>query len=366
MNSVYFLNIYDVSSMLYAGELAKPGSNNAFNFAGGSKSVDGMPIGGIRHVLRSVMLDLYQGAGVVLVFDSPTDKKKLFANYKGTRQPNPKVHIQQLMLLDVVKRLGIPYMKADTYEADDLVHAAVLKYNNYANNINIYSGDTDLAANLIRDRITLVGTASIYPTFDSSNYEMNIRSGCNIPYNSVLPYYLFFGKPSNNVPAFSDKATNLSLFNQYIEYCEKNHINRGHWSDKGIFSGWLLSCLEDGSLPAETINKIFDRIGYIFPKDYEGELPEKFISIADVNRNDLGFFLKVFNMDSLLQKFNMDEIAVSPRTPEMIQYIRQYRETYQNGCLAVDNDISPDTSIFSSSVSIEGAVSTDIFNSEDF
>ena len=214
---------------------------------------------------------------------------------------------------------------------------------------------------MIKDQITFRGTASIYPTFDMHNYSQNIKKGCVIPYNAILPYYMFFGKASNNVPAFSSTGTNKELFNQFLEFCTNSGITAGMWSDSSTFAAWLLNCMEQGSLAKDVIEKLFTRMSYVFPKPYEGEIPETFKYLDDLNRDDLAFFLKMFNMDTLMQNLQMDNLILAPKTPAMYSFIDQYKIIYQDGCLAVDNDMSPDDSLFSG---LEQE--TTVFDAEDF
>lgn len=363
MDYIQYLNIYDVSSMLYAGELSKAASGS-LNFLGESKTVSGVPIAGVRNVLRNYMHDAFQHTAVLLAFDSKTDKNKLFKDYKSTRESMPKIYVQQMMLLDVVQKLGIPYMKADTYEADDLIHAAVLKYAPKVAYMSIYSGDTDLAANIINDHIALRGTASIYPTFDAATYTHNIKKGCVIPYNSILPYYMFFGKASNNVPAFSDAKTNNALFKDFLDYCTAQKIPEAQWSESCTLAQWLVDCMNRGKLSETDVSKIYSRIGYIYPKDYSAEIPESFKYVEDFNQEDLVFFLKLFNVTTALQTIGMEDMLITPKTAEMYNYIDKYKTIYQDGCLAVDNDMTPDDSFFSSSE--ETNELTDVFDLEGF
>lgn len=361
MKYVNYLNIYDVSSMLYAGELsqASVGTNN---FMGGSRTISGIPIAGIRNVLRNYLVDLTQQTAVLLVFDSKTDKQKFYPGYKSTREHNPKIYVQQLLLLDVVKKLGLPYLKEDTFEADDLIHAAVLYYSDNAGTINLLSGDMDIAANLIRERISIRGTASIYPSFDSSGYSTNIKSGAIIPYNTILPYFLLFGKPSNNVPAFATAAKNQELFDSFLQFCDKNRISEGRRSEIGICAQWLLDMMNNKTLLETDIQQLYERMQYVYPKEYSGDIPEKFKTLAEINQADLAFFLKLFNMDTVMQGICPDELILAPKSPAMYEFISKYKTIYQEGCLAVDNDMSPDDSFFS----FDDTDRTAVFNTEDF
>lgn len=346
------LNIFDVSSMLYAGQCAKAYSTKN-DVVAESRNVEGLPIGGVRYTLRVALQKLKDDEDVLLVFDSKTDKQRVFQDYKGNRTFNPAIMVQQLMLRDAAEKIGIPLLQEDNFEADDLVAAVVQHYVYKYSEIYIYTGDTDLAANILDEHISIKGTASIYPSIDANNYEYAIKHGLRIQYNTILPYYAIYGKPSNNVPAIGEKSLCDKCYLSFLEYSRSANVKASRFSTIPHFASWLSYelNLEPRNLSLELIEQLYERIAYVFPRPYEKELNIAFIPAADLNMKELEFFLKVFNMASELMWFELFEVAAQTKSQAMIEYIKGYKNIYFTGTMAVDQDIPADSSFFNGSPS---------------
>lgn len=339
-----YLRIFDVSPMLYAGQ--KGQAKNAFSVSANTFS-NGIPIGGIRYTLRRAISDIYQGYDVLFCFDSKTDKSKYYKDYKSNRSKDPDIYIQQLMLEDAVKGCNIPYLKKDGYEADDLVAYAIPKVLSYPH-IEIVTSDMDLSANLICENISLVGASSAIPTVTTDNFEQTVKGNAIVAYNTILPYYMFFGKSSNNVKAFRDSTTNRLLYKKFIDFCNNNEILTGKRSAKAVFAKWLLHCLNTGDLGAEDCTELMNRMNFIYPKDLNESLA---VDTGDCDtRMDLqrlSFFMKVFNLDTVLSSFGLSEYIMQTKTKEVFNYENTYKKEYTEGTFGVDTCDTADMSLFS-------------------
>ena len=343
----YSLEVYDVSSMLYAGQFSSKYSSRQ-DMIGGTITSNGIPCGGIRYVLQSVIDAVARGTDTVLVFDSPTDKNTLFKGYKGTRIKHTEIYIQQQMLLDAVKAIGIPYLKVANYEADDLIASVMQKYTGNHMKCNMYSGDTDLAANIINERVTLIGTASIYPTITKDNYDTTVKKNTVIPFNSVLPYYAIFGKQSNNVPALAEHSKCQELFRRFWEYSESSRTSPAYYSTAGHFAQWLLHELELKDEPEELIAQLYDRIAYVFPRLIE-TLPDiPFVEMKDLDKKNLAFFLDMFNLEYLRNNCNILSLPTTVGSQEAIKYLQHYKADYASGVLGADSNTIDQELYFSS------------------
>lgn len=333
------LNIYDASSMLYAGTLSKYQED----YLGGNH-LKGLPVGGVRYVLSHALRHLYDREDVVIVFDSPTDKKSLFPDYKSTRVPNPAIIVQQMMLYDMCTRMKITTVKKDTYEADDLVYAYLNKYASDYAYVNIYSGDTDLAANITRSGVTLVGTASIYPTINSSNFSEVLNKSVRVPFNEILPYYYFFGKPSNAVPALAGSKKPADCFNSFTAFCEAEGIPEGARSGISVMCRWLLNAFDSGELAGDDM--YVKRLGYVYPKLCEDEnVLVKSGTAQSLAKDQVLFFVRMLKLHWILRLAAPEE-SLGDLTSQMYDYILRYKQHYETGCMAVDVDTTPDLSFF--------------------
>lgn len=341
-----YLKIYDVSPLIYAGQLglAKSGYNALANTAS-----NGVPIGGLRYALRRCITDLYRGNDVLFVFDSKTDKNKLYDGYKSNRTRNPEVYVQQMMFEDVVRGSNLPYLKMDGYEADDLVAYAMSKLKFKYSHISIVTSDMDLAGNLCVPYAQLEGASSNIPTITKDNFETTVKSNQIIAYNTILPYFMFYGKPSNNVKGFKDKNTNTELMKSFMSFCDEENIPAGNRSLLNTFAKWLQQCNQDGSLSNETIAELLARAEYIYPKQVKVDLPLEVEGCRNkVFHERIAFFLKALSLDSLIVDFDLQEYVGAAKTREMFAYLDTYKDTYTQGVLAVDAGSTPDMSHFSS------------------
>lgn len=333
----YCLVLLDASSMLYAGHFSSTYKSRK-DSVGSTIAANGIPVGGIRYVLNTALDIISRGDDVVVVFDSPTDKNKLCADYKGTRVKHTEIYIQQQMLLDAVKAIGIPYLKQDNYEADDLIASAMKKYRGKYMAYKIYSGDSDLASNIRNDRTTLIGTADIYPTITSRNFETTVKRGCVIPYNTILPYYTIFGKKSNNVKAVADTKTCVDLFDSFMKYSETSYTSVEDYTDISHFAGWLANMLETDPASENMVTNLFSRTEYVFPRITE-TLPDfVFPAASDLNKRDLAFFLDLFNLEYLRPMLGVLSEPSYEGSRRAEDYLQHYKADYFSGILSADSN----------------------------
>lgn len=361
----YCLNIIDTSSVLYAGHLSKA-RNSKYDTLAGNPSIEGLPIGGVRYALQILVDILSKGDDCIFVFDSPTDKNKFYQDYKGNRTRDPAIHVQQLMLLDIIKGSKIPYLKVDNFEADDLVASIMNKYRGKYMQYQIYTGDADLAANIQDDHTTVVGVASIYPTINSYNFETAVKSGARVPYNCILPYFAIYGKPSNNVKPFSTAHVNNSLWLSYLNYIKNTTALPGLGSTVSYFAAWLLRALETKEFESSLIEELYGRISYVFPREFESVPDFEFNGFDGLDLKKFAFFLKALNLDYLLPQIHELSTMSVPKSKEMLNYLASYKQLYNTGVLAVDGDMSPDASYFSTSDSELSKATQFFVDGDDF
>lgn len=340
------LVIYDVSSVIYAGNTSKYGSD----FVGGSKNentrVKGVPVGGVRRLLQFSLLELAGLASIVYVFDSHTDKRKHFVGYKSQRKLNPEVALQKEMAYEIAQRLGIPCVKVDGYEADDLVAALVLEECNNFSAIKIVTGDADLAANIISSKVSIEGAASIYPSIEVNTYPSLIKSGEVVEYNSVLPFFFFMGKASNNVPAIASEAVSHKMYQDFLTWARQSSWQPNQWSSATVMYQYLLYLLQNGT-SEDKVQTYLERMGCIYPKAYEGRLEVPAITQEDVNLKELKFFARMFGMQRIAALYGFDrEFASIPFVPDMDKFLVVYRNMMNSGVIAEKADTTPDISFF--------------------
>lgn len=353
------LCIFDASSLLYAGHKARAYKAKS-DVVSDNPTVDGLPVGGLKYAVRYILTQIQNCYNVIVCFDSPTDRSKKYADYKGNRTADPAVYVQQLMLHDFVTDMGIPHLKVDNFEADDLIYSVMNKLRTRFSDHVIFSGDTDLAANIHDTHTELHGIASIYPTITASNFSAVVKGGEVVPFNAILPYYAIWGKASNNVAPLADKKTNTKLFDSYLAFTEQAKIQPGLRSTLLSFAQWLKHLLQTDEVDSKLIADLYNRIDAVFPRSYEISNDFSFKYFDDLDKDKLLFYLKCFGLDQLAFTYCGGLSLSSGRSAKMLKYLASYKDVYAQGALAVDAGMSPDESYFSDDI-------TEFFvNGEDF
>jgi DNA polymerase-1 len=147
------LVLIDGSSYLYRAFHALPPLTNDA----------GEPTGalfGVVNMLRSTLAE--RPDYVAFVVDAPgkTFRDELDPQYKANRPPMPDdLRAQVLPMCEIVEALGIPILRIDGVEADDVIGTLALRAAGDAIDVTISTGDKDFAQ-LVRPGVVLVNTMS--------------------------------------------------------------------------------------------------------------------------------------------------------------------------------------------------------------
>lgn len=336
------LVIYDVSSVIYAGNSSKYstdylGYNN-------EERVKGVAVGGVRRILQQALYELTGVVTVLFVFDSKTNRKEIFPKYKAYRKYNPDIAVQKEMLFEIANRIGIPCIKIDGYEADDLIAKVVRQELNNFSAIEIVTGDTDIASNLISKKVRIIGSAGIYPSIDVDTYESLIKQGELIAYNSVLPYYFFMGKAANTVPAIKSTSESIEMYKDFMSWVKTTSFTSNQYSESVVMYNYLAHLAESG-MDEDTILRYIERMEYIYPNMPEEDLDFELISQADLFKAELLFFLKLFNMQRIAELYGLEEYHGTNFSREMNTFILNYKTMADSGSFT-DITTTPDISFF--------------------
>ena len=153
----------------------------------------------------------------VAVFDSKgrTFRHDIFDQYKATRQKTPDDLIAQVPLVEeILAALGLPLLRAEGYEADDVIATLARRCQREDRTCWIVSGDKDL--------LQLVGGSvrALRPQDGGGVRELGVeevRQEWGVGPEGILDYLSLTGDASDNVPGVpgvGDK-TALKLFTQF-------------------------------------------------------------------------------------------------------------------------------------------------------
>ena len=189
MNDIQSLLLVDGSSYLY----------RAFHALPGLTSPTGQPTGAIYGVLTMLqkLIKAEKPDLVGIIFDAPgkTFRHDLFPDYKANREKTPEDLVVQIEpLLTAIQNLGLPLIRIQGVEADDVIGTLARQAEN--NNIQtlIATGDKDFAQ-LVSERIKLIDTMKNITTDQSG-----VLDKFGLRPEQIIDYLALAGDPSDNIP----------------------------------------------------------------------------------------------------------------------------------------------------------------------
>ncbi len=183
------LVLVDGSSYLYRAFHALPPLTNS----------KGEPTGAVLGVLNMLLKLLKEEAPqlIAVVVDAPgrTFRDELFEQYKATRQPMPDELRSQLQpLLDCVQALGLPLLRIEGVEADDVIGTLATQAAAQDIDVLISTGDKDMAQ-LVNERIMLVNTMT-----GSRLDRAGVKAKFDVFPEQIADYLALVGDTIDNIP----------------------------------------------------------------------------------------------------------------------------------------------------------------------
>jgi DNA polymerase-1 len=200
------LVLVDGSSYLYRAFHALPPLTNS----------RGEPTGavfGVVNMLQKLLKDESPDLIAVIV-DAPgrTFRDALFEQYKATRQPMPDELRSQLQpLLDCVQAMGLPLLRIEGVEADDVIATLAQQAAQQDIDVLISTGDKDMAQ-LVNDRIMLVNTMT-----GSKLDRAGVKTKFDVFPEQIVDYLALVGDTVDNIPGVPKVGpkTAAKWLNQY-------------------------------------------------------------------------------------------------------------------------------------------------------
>ena len=183
------LVLIDGSSYLYRAFHALPPLTNS----------QGEPTGALHGVLTMILKLIRdeQPAHVAVVFDAPgkTFGDEMFADYKANRPPMPDdLRSQVQPILDAVVAMGLPLLRVDGVEADDVIGTLCAQADKKGLDVLVSTGDKDLAQ-LVTDKVTLINTMN-----DSRLDRDAVKEKFDVYPEQIIDYLALVGDSSDNIP----------------------------------------------------------------------------------------------------------------------------------------------------------------------
>jgi DNA polymerase-1 len=183
------LYLIDGSSYLYRAFHALPPFTNA----------RGEPTGAVLGVVNMLQKFLRETepTHIAVVFDAPgrTFRDDLFEAYKAHRPPMPDdLRAQIAPLLATVEALGLPLLRIEGVEADDVIGTLARRAEAAGLEVVISTGDKDMAQ-LVDAKVTLINTM-----FDTTLDAAGVKAKFDVEPGQMVDYLALVGDTSDNIP----------------------------------------------------------------------------------------------------------------------------------------------------------------------
>ncbi len=183
------LVLVDGSSYLY----------RAFHALPQFSSSRGEPTGavlGVINMLLKLIKDESPGL-IAIVFDAPgkTFRDELFEEYKADRQPMPDdLRKQVAPILDIVAAMGLPLLRIDGVEADDVIGTLATRAASEKCHVLISTGDKDMTQ-LVNEYITCINTMT-----DTLLDRAGVKAKFDVFPEQIVGYLALIGDNIDNIP----------------------------------------------------------------------------------------------------------------------------------------------------------------------
>ncbi len=191
MENLYLIDAYALIYRSYFAFLKSP-----------LRAPDGSNVSAVFGFFKTVfqLWDSYKPRYCAAVFDSktPTFRHELYVEYKANREKAPEdLHAQVPVIEELLCALGIPALRMDGYEADDIIATLSNACSGRQTASTIVSGDKDL--------LQLVNsyTQVLKPDKDRGFVEINtgdVEELWGVKADQILDYLSLTGDASDNVP----------------------------------------------------------------------------------------------------------------------------------------------------------------------
>jgi DNA polymerase-1 len=183
------LVLVDGSSYLYRAFHAMPPLTNAAGEATGAML-------GVLNMVVKLTQDFAQ-AQLVIVFDAPgrTFRDDLFEAYKSHRPPMPDdLRSQIAPLLAILKAQGLPLLRIQGVEADDVIGTLARRAAAQGHKVIISTGDKDMSQ-LVNEAITIVNTMT-----NTHLDRAGVKAKFDVWPEQIIDYLALVGDASDNIP----------------------------------------------------------------------------------------------------------------------------------------------------------------------
>ena len=325
------LNIYDVSAIVHT---AVSGSKDETYY--------GYPISGIKALWRRVSVDLISGEGVLLCFDSPTDKYELVPTYKAGRAFNPIVASQIDSIYNDFEQAGFRCLKVENYEADDLIHWAAMANRKKYTNVNIYGNDYDLCHSVVGN-VVFRSISPMVHMVNQSIFENAVERGSKVLFNTISAKKSLCGCASDKVPAIklANGLGGEALYNKFLEYYREN-FNCFTYENSSSITTFCKFLLESNLFSEEEVAEAYKNALVVYPKPLEQEINLTPSCLRDLDKEWLRSILAKYGLKDAAQVLRLK--LFTPTEEQKAELIEKSNKL-KNGIYSIDKNMQPTASL---------------------
>lgn len=227
------LHLFDVSPFIHAGHVNKYSFLEQIIDVGTTWKSQRTPTGGFS-LLLNTLCDLNgQNDDFVFCCDrNPTIKKDMLPTYKSNRSHNSDISVENAAAEYLLEQCNCTVLARAGYEADDLIYTLTKELYDAYDEINIYTGDSDLYF-LVDEKVSIKPSSSKSKTVYRSTYEKTPVHGKLYRYNTITLSKIVKGDSSDCIPALPMDIQNKIVKNLYREELY------AHYGDYKIVRGWM-------------------------------------------------------------------------------------------------------------------------------
>ncbi len=206
--SLYILDVYAIVYRSYFAFLSRPLRNSS-----------GRNVSAVYGFFRFLfsLFDQRKPDAFAAVFDSKgkTFRHEMYDAYKATRQKTPEDLIDQVpMVEEILAALKVPMLRAEGYEADDVIATIAKRSRREERDCYVVSGDKDLLQ-LVGGSVKALRPQEGFGFKELDSAEVEVEWG--VGPDRILDYLSLTGDASDNIPGvrgIGDK-TALKLLSQF-------------------------------------------------------------------------------------------------------------------------------------------------------
>lgn len=254
------LKIYDASGVIHTG------SKTQFGY---KASYKGIPTGGLYLLLQKIGECVQRDVPYIIAVDSPTNKRLILPEYKGSRPNDPRIRFQNNLFWKYYGSLVDNVHKVEGFEADSVIAKAVVdNYRNGEQFIDVLGADYDLAHNVDdKGMVRCVPINANVGLVTRSNFEsMFSTNDIKVLFNSISMSKVMLGDGSDKVKPIQHELPPEKLFNLFLGLS----IKGGYTGDKMK----SMECVEHFLHHAQPILKDYGveevrrRVQVIYPNEH--------------------------------------------------------------------------------------------------